>query len=263
MMSTTRTLTSAARRAANVAVAPHHRRPISSQLSQGLAASSPRPHSYFQYKNEDEDRRPQHQHNSNRFHSTISLPQHPIYGYRNDDNRKRTENQLDQQPQRRSFHSSPSSERAAAIILGLASVSALAYAGSSAISSYQEWKASQPTPEELEEMRKKEEREREAAKKQQEEQPKQQETAKEGPRDNIFRQWFDVGTKYYEGGFEDTMTRREAALILGVRESSSPARIKEAHRKLLVLNHPDTGGSTFMALKINEAKELLLKGKAK
>ena len=57
------------------------------------------------------------------------------------------------------------------------------------------------------------------------------------------------------------MTRREAALILGVRESSPASRIKEAHRKLLVLNHPDTGGSTFVAGKINEAKELLLKGK--
>ena len=57
------------------------------------------------------------------------------------------------------------------------------------------------------------------------------------------------------------MTRKEAALILGVRESSTPKRIKEAHRKLLILNHPDTGGSTYMAGKINEAKELLLKGK--
>ncbi|EEC47907.1 predicted protein, partial [Phaeodactylum tricornutum CCAP 1055/1] len=66
-----------------------------------------------------------------------------------------------------------------------------------------------------------------------------------------------VGSKYYEGGFEDTMTRSEAALILGVRESSDPKRIKDAHRKLLILNHPDTGGSTYMAGKINEAKELL------
>jgi DnaJ family protein C protein 19 len=63
------------------------------------------------------------------------------------------------------------------------------------------------------------------------------------------------------GGFEDKMTRKEAALILGVRESSTPKRIKEAHRKLLILNHPDTGGSTFIAGKVNEAKELLLKGK--
>ena len=82
------------------------------------------------------------------------------------------------------------------------------------------------------------------------------------PRTNVFREWFDVGTKYYEGGFEETMTKREAALILGVRESSSPARVKDAHRRLLILNHPDTGGSTYLAGKLNEAKELLLKGKS-
>jgi len=70
-----------------------------------------------------------------------------------------------------------------------------------------------------------------------------------------------VGTKYYEGGFEDKMTRREAALILGVRESASLRRIKDSHKRLLILNHPDTGGSTFIAGKINEAKELLIKGR--
>ena len=65
--------------------------------------------------------------------------------------------------------------------------------------------------------------------------------------------------RFYDGPFEDEMTRREAALILGVRESASATRIKNAHRKLLILNHPDTGGSTFIATKLNEAKELLLK----
>mmetsp|Transcript_9500 Transcript_9500/g.11990 ORF Transcript_9500/g.11990 Transcript_9500/m.11990 type:complete len:139 (+) Transcript_9500:85-501(+) len=85
----------------------------------------------------------------------------------------------------------------------------------------------------------------------------------EAKRENFFAKFFNlsVGAKYYEGGFEEQMTRKEAALILGVRESSTAKRIKEAHRKLLILNHPDTGGSTYMAGKINEAKELLLKGK--
>eukprot|EP01035_Chromulina_nebulosa_P019652 gene19652-25567_t len=57
------------------------------------------------------------------------------------------------------------------------------------------------------------------------------------------------------------MTRREAALILGVRESSKPERVKEAHRRVLLINHPDKGGSAYISTKINEAKSLLLKGK--
>ena len=57
------------------------------------------------------------------------------------------------------------------------------------------------------------------------------------------------------------MTKREAALILGVRESATAERIKEAHRRILIINHPDKGGSAYLGAKINEAKDLLLKGK--
>jgi DnaJ family protein C protein 19 len=87
--------------------------------------------------------------------------------------------------------------------------------------------------------------------------------ASKGERKNMFSDFFSVGSKYYEGGFEEKMTLREAALILGVRESSTEKRIKEAHRKLLILNHPDTGGSTYLAGKLNEAKDLLLKSKGR
>ena len=178
-----------------------------------------------------------------------------------------------QSSQRRMYHTTSSSERAAVLVMGLATLSAVGYAGSSAVKSYNEFKASQPTEEELEEMRRQEEELQQQNEQQQEDTAKQQtkaggttNTADDDsttqPRQNIFREWFDVGTKYYDGGFEDTMTRREAALILGVRESSSPARVKDAHRNLLILNHPDTGGSTFLAGKLNEAKELLLKGKS-
>ena len=76
---------------------------------------------------------------------------------------------------------------------------------------------------------------------------------------SMFSSWF--AKNYYEGGFEDKMTKREAALILGVRESATAERIKDAHRRILLLNHPDRGGSAFVAAKINEAKDLLIKGK--
>ena len=47
--------------------------------------------------------------------------------------------------------------------------------------------------------------------------------------------------KYYKGGFDHTMSRREAALILAVRESASKKELREAHRRLMMLNHPDSG----------------------
>ncbi|OMO73489.1 hypothetical protein COLO4_27073 [Corchorus olitorius] len=64
--------------------------------------------------------------------------------------------------------------------------------------------------------------------------------------------------RFYEGGFQPVMTRREAALILGVRESVAIEKVKEAHRRVMVANHPDAGGSHYLASKINEAKDVML-----
>ena len=174
----------------------------------------------------------------------------------------------------RSYHATSAAERGGpALALGLGAVAAVAKAGQYAARAYNQYQIEAKEAAEAEAQRRKEQglpsEEEERAQQEAEEaaQAKANTDAKakgdEGPRENIFNKFFNmgVGSKFYEGGFEEEMTRREAALILGVRESSTPKRIKEAHRKLLVLNHPDTGGSTYMAGKINEAKELLLKGR--
>lgn len=55
------------------------------------------------------------------------------------------------------------------------------------------------------------------------------------------------------------MTKREASLILGVSPTANKAKVKERFKKVMSANHPDRGGSPYLAAKVNEAKDLMEK----
>ena len=58
----------------------------------------------------------------------------------------------------------------------------------------------------------------------------------------------------------DAMSRAEALKVLGLEANANDAEIKQAHHRLISGLHPDRGGSAYLAAKINEARDVLLKG---
>jgi len=55
------------------------------------------------------------------------------------------------------------------------------------------------------------------------------------------------------------MSEKEAYEVLGLQVGASAEDVRQAHRALMKKLHPDQGGSTYLATRVNMAKDVLLK----
>lgn len=67
-----------------------------------------------------------------------------------------------------------------------------------------------------------------------------------------------AGNEHASSHTSGAMTEQEALDILGLPLGAPKEKIIEAHRRLIQKLHPDHGGSTYLAAKLNEAKDFLL-----
>ena len=84
---------------------------------------------------------------------------------------------------------------------------------------------------------------------------------------NLLTAYLDREHEAWRSGEESTelssssgnMSESQAIDILGLKDDATKEDVIQAHRRMMQKVHPDRGGSTYLATKINAAKEMLIK----
>jgi hypothetical protein len=79
-------------------------------------------------------------------------------------------------------------------------------------------------------------------------------------REPAWRDHVQAGSDTRPGSWSSgKMTDEEAHQILGLQPGAGAEDISRAHRTLMKKLHPDQGGSTYLAARVNEAKDVLMR----
>jgi hypothetical protein len=70
--------------------------------------------------------------------------------------------------------------------------------------------------------------------------------------------WSDAGSGSNYAPSDSRMTEQQAREILGVSAEADKAEISKAHKRLMQKLHPDRGGSDYLAVQVNQARDLLI-----
>lgn len=75
--------------------------------------------------------------------------------------------------------------------------------------------------------------------------------------DRVHPQWREQAGSAGGNQATGTMSRKDALDILGLKEGATEKDIRAAYRRMMKKHHPDSGGSAYLAARINEANDLL------